>query len=49
MEPQKNGNKDEAKMDHFFKLGRYSILVVLMIELMNLNQLGNLLYMMYSG
>ena len=38
-----------ASLDDFFKLGWYTLLVCLLSEFMILNQVGNMLYMMYAG
>uniref|UniRef100_A0A914ENM6 Uncharacterized protein n=1 Tax=Acrobeloides nanus TaxID=290746 RepID=A0A914ENM6_9BILA len=38
-----------ATLDDFFKLGWYTLLVCLLSEFMILNQVGNMLYMMYAG
>uniref|UniRef100_A0A915EVK2 Major facilitator superfamily (MFS) profile domain-containing protein n=1 Tax=Ditylenchus dipsaci TaxID=166011 RepID=A0A915EVK2_9BILA len=39
----------DAKLDDFVYLGRYSLLVCLLCELMILCQLGNMFYMIYAG
>uniref|UniRef100_A0A914DGJ1 Major facilitator superfamily (MFS) profile domain-containing protein n=1 Tax=Acrobeloides nanus TaxID=290746 RepID=A0A914DGJ1_9BILA len=42
-------DKDAVKLDDFIVLGRYSLLICLLSEFMILNQVGNMLYMAYSG
>lgn len=43
------GKGSSVKLDDFICLGRYTIVVCLLSELMILAQLGNMLYMMYAG
>lgn len=54
-ETTKNKNEElkfryeNAKLDDFVFLGRYTFIVCLLSELLILCQLGNMLYMVYAG
>ena len=46
---KKASTNQEVKIGDFIQRGRYAILVALLCELMIFTQLGNMLFMMFSG
>lgn len=40
---------ENAKLNDFFKLGRYTYVIILLVSLIALNQLSNQFFMMYAG
>ena len=48
-EEVKSASGEEVKLGDFVRLGRYTFLICILCELMILSQLGNQLYMMFTG
>ena len=49
MSKKEDEENSTTTLDDFFKLGRYTLLICLVSEFCILNQVGNMLYMMYAG
>lgn len=48
-DPDRNKEMSAAKLDDFVALGKYTLVVCIFSELMILQQLSNMLYMVYAG